>query len=208
MSSRIIYNSKTIIFPRPPEELQTQVILPKVINTSITGDTEHIIRPRVDVLVQAKFFIDANASLRAQLESFWRWAQAGNAFTFALSSDKTVNATLSGSEAAGQTVLSLTSTSGVVAGQFYVLKSGPYYQAVRVTAVNTSVSPLVNDVTIDSALDYTFPAGTRFRSWHFFSGVIRDSNARSPFRDRPAGLPHGTNGPDHFDFNLEFYEIA
>jgi len=190
---RLTYNGKTIDFLQNPATLDIDPFIERVINRTLSRDVETIVNPAPDVRVRARWHWEANASLRVQLDNWWQWAQRGNSFRFVMDSAKTVKTTLSGAEAAGQTVLSVTSTSGFAAGN-YVLRSGPYYQLVTVTSVGAS------DVTINSALDYTFPSGSVFRDEYLWDGIIRDKDQRSPIVYTPL------NKKDAFEFHLDFCE--
>jgi hypothetical protein len=189
---RLTYNSKTIDLPAF-ENIDINAFIEREINRSLTRDVETIVHPAPDIHVRVNWYWDTTSGLREQLENWWQWAQRGNAFRFVVDSAKTVKTTLSAQEAAGQTVLSLTSVSGISAGN-YVLIGGPYYQLVTVTSVGAS------DVTINSALDYTFPSGSVFRDEYLWDGIIRDKDQRSPIVYTPL------NKKDAFEFHLDFCE--
>ena len=192
---RLTYNGKTIDFLQNPATLDIDPFIERVINRTLSRDVETIVNPAPDVRVRARWHWEANASLRVQLDNWWQWAQRGNSFRFVMDSAKTVKTTLSGAEAAGQTVLSVTSTSGFAAGN-YVLRSGPYYQLVIVT----SVDGVGSTVTISSALDYAFPAGAVIRDEFLWDGVIADPQQQSPIVFNPMAKAEA------FNFELNFLE--
>lgn len=191
--SRIIYNSKIIEFPRLPREMFVDATVPRSVNRTLTGNVETLREPRMDVRVSVDFGTLESATLLIDLENWWQWAQQGRVWTFAYDSTRAVNTTLANAEAAGQTVLTLTTATGTTIGRSYVVQDGPNHQVVTVDNIAGS------DVTISKALDFDFSSGSKWRERYWWSGVIRDANAPLPFR-----ILHIT--PIQYDVAFEFFE--
>lgn len=194
MTARITYNGKNIDFVKP-NAIYIDPFVPRIVNATLRGDTETVFLPRVDVHVQVNFTKNKDAALRAQIHAWWQWAQQGNPFRFVLDTTKTVKTTITGQEAAGQTVLTVASPTGIMNGQQYVLIGGPNYQLVTVSGISGS------DITISSSLDFTFAAGSVFRDQYLWDGIIRDAEQHTPIRDLFDPEPPGT-----WEFNLDFFE--
>lgn len=196
MTAQLIYNSKTINLPKAANSIFIDPFVPRTTNTTLTGDTEIVYLPRVDVRVRATFPPFAtNNTTRLALHEWWQWAQKGGQFRFVFDSTKTVKTTLSAQEAAGQTVLSVTSTSGFVIGQQYVIVGGPNYQLVQVSNVGAS------DITVTSSLNATFASGSVVRDQYLWDGIIRDRDQHCPIKDLFDPEVFGTH-----TFTLDFYE--
>lgn len=192
--ARITYNSKTIDLDKP-RAIYIDPFVPRTINTTLTGDTEIVYLPRVDVNVRATFAKETSSTLRLQLHEWWQWAQKGGQFRFVFDTAKTVKTTLSAQEAAGQTILSVTSVTGFVAGQQYVVIGGPNYQLVQIDSVGAST------ITITSSLNATFASGSVVRDQYLWDGIIRNRDQRTPIRDLFDPELFGT-----FEFTLDFFE--
>lgn len=200
-TSRITYNSKTIDLGRAPQVLRVDARVPRVINTTLSGINEVITLPRVDVHVHIEIPQINSALLRMQMEDWWQWAQRGGSWSFAKDSSKTVSTTLTGVSNAGATLAVVSSATGIVNGQQYVLIDGPNY------AVVTVLSQASTSITLTGAIDVAFGIGARFRDLAFWNGIIRNSDADHPCVDHAANDPSGQLFPiQHFDVILDFFE--
>lgn len=195
--------TKTIILPKP-RFLASPIadpFIPKDIHVTLTGDQETVMLPRLDIRVQLTFGPFGNNStnldLRRQVHNWWQWAQQGNTFRLVFDSTKTVKTTLSGAEALGQTLLSVTSTSGFVVGQYYVIRSGANYQLIKVS----SIDGIGLTITASEALDFNFPSGAVVRDQYLWDGVIRDPSLPTPIRDLFNPAEAGS-----WEFDLDFFE--
>jgi hypothetical protein len=130
-------------------------------------------------------------------DNVWQWLQHGNTFRIVLDSSKNVSTTLNGIASAGATVIAVANASGITAGNIYAIVGGPYYQLVQVASVSS------NNVTINDALDVSFPSGSVFRDWLLWDGILQDADARTPFQELIA-----THRPGSFDWSLDFVEAT
>lgn len=202
MASPVItYNSKTITLPLKEFDLIVRPSVTRRSNTTLTGAVETLRAPRMDIKVSANFRLIQDAAVRSQLQNWWQWAVRGGAWVLSLDSARTVNTTLSGAEAAGQTVLSVTSTTGISTGQYYKIIDGPNYMTVRVDSIGAGT------VTVSSAIDVAMGSGAIFRDEYYFPGVIRDDNAECPIRDVESGK-YNPFPLTRFEFTPEFYEAV
>ncbi len=138
-------------------------------------------------------FVNSNstdATLKRNMRQFFQWASQGNAWTFASDSSKTVLTTLASGAASGDTSLVLTSATGVVAGQQYVLRSKTQIQVVKINSIAGAPT-----VTIIEALDFAFASGSRFRDDQYWPARLADMT--NPIVEQP---------PLHFDIALRFTE--
>ena len=165
---RITYNSKIITLGQEP--LKSTFVYsaspPRTVNTTLAGETETITAPRCDVTIQGKFYV-TDAETRDALSNWQQWMLQGNASTFAYDPDLTVSTTLNGGALVGDSLITLTSVTGVRAGGRYVLKDGPYHQAVTVESVSGS------NVTIIGDLDNAFSSGCKFRDQYSINCEVR-----------------------------------
>lgn len=194
MPNRISYNGKLIDFTQDCFRLQYD--MPRVVmaNRSASGIVETLnVSAEVVHALGWRSFVNAtaaDATLKRNLQQWFSWAQRGGAWTFARDSGDMVLTTLSGAEAAGQTVIGLTSTSQIVAGRQYVIRSLVHAELVKVFTVDSGVQ-----VTLVESLNHGFAAGDRFRSYEYMPARLI-SNA-NPIVEAP---------PLWFDVNLSFRE--
>ena len=201
---RITYNSKTIdLSSDRPIRRNVDVRVPRSVQTTVTGASETLTVPRVDVHVQIEFRqIDSESLLRA-LDNWWQWAQQGNSWTLTLDNTRMVSTTLTTMELAGDTSISVASATGITTGQYYVMVGGPNYQMIEVTGVAGT------GITIGSSLDYDFASGSKFRDPYYWDGIIRNPNQNSPIEFVGAGQDGGQSWPPkRFNLHLDFYEAT
>lgn len=211
VNSQIIYNGKTISFGVAPREISVNPVVPRTVNTTLTGAQEVLSLPRIDIYVAADYADLCSASLtkygitastlRVQLDNWWQWAIRGNSWDYTIDSTKKVRTTLAGDEAANDSVIDVASASGITQNGRYVLIDGPNYQMVTVTNIAGT------SLTISPALDYAFSSGSLFRDVYYWSGQIRDSNQDCPIVDAGVDKLVTTGLPvNQFDFRLRFIE--
>ncbi len=196
----ITYNSKTITFTERPVKRQVEVRIPRSIQTTISGASEVLSQPRVDVNVRVELQAVSSPSLLRALENWWAWAMQGNDWTMTLDSTRTVYTSLTTQHAAGATVLMVASASGITTGNYYVVLGGPSYQVIDVVSIAGT------GVTIGSALDFQFPSGSIFRDHYYWHGMIRDPNQQRPIEFMDQG--QGYYPPQLFNLHFEFYEAT
>lgn len=200
---RLTYNSKNIDLPKLAlyKSFQVSPTVPRTVNTTLTGATEVISLPRIDVEVSASWNIETEA-LRLQLEAWWNWAQQGSAWTFAMDSSNVSSTTLSSAAAAGATSVVVASASGFATNDRIILRDGANYQIVKITSI---VSTTINFT--GETLDRALTTSCVCRHEHYWSGEIRDAR-RSPFVDSWVVSEDGTQSTPQFRFDLNFHEVG
>jgi hypothetical protein len=203
-SAQIIYviptsppTTKTISLSKPRLFINDPFI-PREIQVSLTGDTETILYPRMDIKIRAEFSESRDQSLRRNITNWWQWAQRGNPFKFAFDSNKKVmTTTTAGAEIVGDVAVDVISDTGITVGQQYVIQADNYYQLVTPTFISAG------NITIDDPLNTGFPPFAVFRDQFYWSCIIRDPDQRSPIEDLGVGddLEFGA-----WRFAFDFYE--
>lgn len=198
-TSRITYNSKNIDLAIMPFEMSMVPARPRTSNTTLTGEFESICTPRTDIAVRLNFRIIQSLTLRLQLDKWWQWASTGNTWSFAIDSTKIVDTISESALAAGATVVTVSSSTGITAGQTYKMINGPTFELVTVSSVSNDL------VTLSTGLDSAFGAGAIFRDRFYFPAIIRNDAAPLPIQDVPAdeGQPWP---PTRFTLSLELVE--
>jgi hypothetical protein len=171
--SQIAYGSKTISFPRVPTDV---LILPSratLANLSLSGKPETLnIASGFTVQITFPNFRNndtTEADLKTALFEAAQWAESRAIWTFITQSTITVNTTLDATAVAGVSSIPVTSATGIVSGSRYVIEKAEEVEIVK--ASNTATDP----VSISSALNYSFPSGSRFRAYNYLPmiGSIR-----------------------------------
>lgn len=191
--SRIIYNNKAVDFPAGPQTLDIYNGTPKSTVRARSGVSETLFVPRHDCNVEAEFLHHRDLDLEMALRCWWAWAEQGLPWFFALDAAKTVLTTLSATATAGDSTLTLTSTTGLTANERYLVRYAGNYQIVKVTAINSNI------VTLSGSIDFNFPAGSLFRTEYFWAGtLLEEYGVDDPIEIIPA--------PEGFHFTLKFTE--
>lgn len=195
----ITYNGKTVTLSSLPRSVFVSPTVNRTVNTTITGRSETIRLPRVDSRVRIEWPIMDSATMLQALENWWQWATAGEDWSLALDSARTIDTRLAVESVTGSTQFYLDDAAGIqVAGQ-YKLIDGPNYQVVTVTNVTG------DRVTISETLDHSFGVGGIFRDRFYYLATIRDVSAQIPIQyleaEKLPGWP-----PTRFLFTPEFYE--
>lgn len=194
MASRISYNSKNIDLTKDAYRFDTEYPGSALTNRSASGNVETL-NVKADVLVSLGFrnflnSVAADATLKRNLRQWFEWARKGGTWTFAWDSGEVVNTTLTGAEAAGQTVIGLTSTTGIDAGGLYIIRSQTHMELVKVNTVDSAVQ-----VTLAETLNHDYSTGDRFRSERYWPAQLV-SNV-NPIIERP---------PLWYDVEFDFFE--
>ncbi len=164
----ITFNSVTLAFPH---ELTGYTGPRRVHDRSFNASGGNV----VEQVVHRSFFrvgielanFDSE-QFRNDLEAWWAWAGQGKQYAFALDSGDKVDTTLDGAAAAGQKVIPLTSTTGIVVGRKYRVRESDdtEQEIVEVASVAAGVS-----VTAVNNLVYAYASGDIFRSIDYFPKV-------------------------------------
>lgn len=194
MRSRITYNGKHFDFTVAPYRLQINPDRRVLRNISASGKQETL-NVRSDLIVDIGFRnlqnrVAADATLKRYLLQWLMWAEAGMPWTLARDYTDMVLTTLTGNEAAGQTVIGLTSTTGIVADRQYVIRSEVQLEVVKVLSVDSSVQ-----VTLTESLNHPYSTGDRFRTEQYWPGRLIEN--KNPISENP---------PLFYNFDLMFAE--
>jgi hypothetical protein len=175
---RIVFNSINLDFARPLSDYRIADVFRGGKNTSDGGITETVRSGTWDrVTIAVETFADA-AFYRA-LVAWWSWASRGKQYAFALDRDKTVNTTLVNAEAAGSTVIELTSVTGVAAG---------YYQIISADRTNREIVQVQSvgggAATLAAGTKLGYAAGDTFRDVDYWPKCVSADDER-PFVELP-----------------------
>lgn len=182
MTARITYNSKNIDLSNDAYRLQIDYPRAVLTNRSASGLFETLnVKAECRVSVGFRNFLNSNATdatLKRNLQQWLMWAQAGLAWTFAWDSAEVVSTTLAGSEAAGQTAIGLTSTTGIDVGGLYVIRSLTHIEVVKIASVDSAVQ-----VTLTETLNHDYSVGGRFRSERYWPARL--ASTKFPIIESP-----------------------
>lgn len=177
---RIVFNSINLDFPEVIETLQARRTAGGGRSLSDGGVSERVRTSFADYL-EIGMTVHSNAAFHAALTAWWAWASRGKQYSFAFDSAKVVNTTLVNNEAAGATVIELTSTSGVAAGN-YLMRSADLLseEIVAVASVGGGAA------TLSAGTKYAYTAGDNFREIYYWPKLVSVDD-EAPFFEQ-AGL--------------------
>lgn len=112
-------------------------------------------------------------STRDEIVAWWSWAAGGNAYSFALDSDDTVNTTISTDANSGSSSLTVNDTTGIASGSRYLLREADGWTEEVVTV---STTPSGSTVTLSSNTNHTFSSGATLKSVDYFPSVESDDD--------------------------------
>lgn len=120
-----------------------------------------------EVRVELDNFEDVE--FEAKLHAWWAWAKRGEQYAFSLDPSDQVDTTLDAAAAAGQKVVPLTVTTGIVVGSKYRLRQAADHdeEVVHVDSIAAGVS-----VTARDNLLFSYVGGDLFRSRGYFPKVV------------------------------------
>lgn len=116
-----------------------------------------------------KYGNSTDETVRRKLIQWREWAQSGLPWTFARDASKSVNTTLTAAALAGATVIQLTSTTGLTAGDSCVIRSEIHQEPVAILSIDSGVQ-----VTLSETLNFGYPNGSRFRHADFWPAQLID----------------------------------
>ena len=197
---RITYNNKNVDFPTGALKgtFVVDPVVPKTVNTTMAGSSETITEPRLDVRVSARWKLNDD-DIRSALENWWQYAQRGNSWTFAYDANKTVSTTLSSGASQGDGSVVVTSATGILNGQQYVILDGAIYQLITVEGISGTTISFAG--TLDSAISN----GATFRDRYFFNGELR-GRIGNPFQDE--FIKGNDRQKPFYGFALDFFEAS
>jgi hypothetical protein len=187
------YDGKTLDFP---VAISTMEVLPEAersVRFSSGSKAGSVFEGRFDVVTIG---LDnfAERDFYRKLKAWWAWAGQGEEYGFALDKDDKINTTLDGAAAAAQKVIPLTSTTGIVVGNFYKVFSVDFtkYEIIEVASISPGVS-----VTAVENLIWAYASGDIFQTEDYWPSIVSLDDT-FPAVERA----HGT-----FEFEHEFREV-
>ena len=119
---KFVYDGKTLSFAEALSSMERRKASERDIVFSASGKAGSVFEHALDQIEIELELFDDRAFYR-DLQAWWAWACQGQEYAFALDAADTVDTTLDASAAAGQKVIPLTSTTGIVASSRYRVRS-------------------------------------------------------------------------------------
>jgi hypothetical protein len=166
----IVWNGNTISFSRPITAWTHSIKTDTTWRVSVDGHKRaHCRKYLWNVGLRYKNITQAQEQ---ELLCWWAWAQTGGYYSIAKDGTKTLNTTLSVDATTAQAVVSLNSTSGVVAGDVLLLTRDDreYFEVVTVYSVG------VGSITATANLKRSFYAGDSCRHLYYYPRVVSKDN--------------------------------
>ncbi len=165
---RIIFDTDKIIdLPIGPESIIVRSRHEGSIEYSGSGVYEAVSQYGIDeIMIDVRF---QEAAYRQLYNWWWTWARHRRVFALAMDTTKMASTTLDGSAAAGQKVVPVTATTGLVAGDSIQLRSAT--TAAREIHLIASVSSGVSVTTTENLLG-PLVSGDICRHNHYFPSLI------------------------------------
>jgi len=166
--SRIIWNENILDFPQPLSTFDRRRKAARETAFSASGKAVSVFEHAFDEIEIALDAFSDRAFFR-RLQAWWAWAAQGKPYSFALDAADAVNLAISGAANAGQSVIPLASTAGIVAGRFYRQRSADSSKAEIIEAASVQA-----DVSVTAAANLlgTYAAGDALRSEDYFPSVV------------------------------------
>ena len=175
----------TLDFPHGLTRFQGLRDVDRALNVSIGGKVAAVVYDAFELyLVELRAVSRENDStVFAKLTSWWAHAGRGGEFAFAMDATKTYDTTLSAAASQGDTSVSVTSTTGVSAGDWIVIEDADdptKWERRKVSSVGTG------SLTLTDAVTWSFANGSTIRHAEYFPKcVVLD--AKTPFTEREGG---------------------
>jgi hypothetical protein len=172
MSSRIVYNSKTITFPRGGQDFHVDYLGARLISES-PADIAETLNVGPSVLISAAFRDFQNsdsthATFKRNIYQWFEWARKGGAFTFAKDSSKVSSTILAGGSLAGSSTLLVSSASGLTIGDQCILRSDTNIELIKIqNLVGTTI-------TTTETLNNDWASGSVFRHEFYWNARLQD----------------------------------
>lgn len=187
------FDSKTLDFPLAISTLERETEFARSLRMSTGGKAGSVFESRFDIVTIG---LDnfAERDFYRKLQAWFAWAGQGNEYGFALDKDNKIDTTLDGAAAAAQKIIPLTSTAGIVEGNFYKVFSDDHtkYEIIEVDSISAGVS-----VTAVENLVWAYASGDFFQTEDYWPKVVSLDDV-FPAVERA----HGT-----FEFEHEFREV-
>ena len=167
---RIILPDRNIDFPEDIHRIDVRYPDERIYNVAQSGASE-VLTIRAEVVAEVEwqmmsFGNSTDLALHRNLQGWWRHAVQGGVWSFARDRDNVVHTTLSANAAAGASVVTVTSATGIVVGRQYVIRDDVRLQLIEVDEIAGSNITLTEDLLFD------FFSGAVFRAEQFLYGEI------------------------------------
>lgn len=190
---KFVFDGKEALFPRELSRYDARRKTVAATSFSASGRASTVFEHAFD---EVEIVLDsfAERSFFHALQAWWAWAKQGKEYAFALDGDDTAEVFLSGDAGAGESVLPLASTNGIVPGRTYRLRAadGGSEEIIAVASVAEGVS-----ATTASPLLFAYAAGDALRSVDFYPKVI-SLDEKFPAEEKPFLV---------FEFKHKFREV-
>lgn len=191
---RIILPDRNVDAPEEVHRIEIFYPDQRIYNVALSGKSETItMRSEVVATVEwqmMSFPKTADYVFHRKLQAWWQHAKAGGSWSFARDRDKTVHTTLSANAAAGAGSVVVTSATGIVAGQQYIIRDALHTQLVEVASIASAPT-----ITLTENLLFDFDTAAIFRDEYYLFGELLDTTP-----------PIQKTMPDHYNVVLNFRE--
>jgi hypothetical protein len=191
---RIIMPDRNVDIPEEVHRIEVVYPDQRIYNVAISGKSETLtMHSAAFATVEWQWMSFANAAdyaLHRKLQQWWQHAKAGGQWSFARDRDKVVHTTLASNASAGASSIVVTSATGIVVGQQYVLR-GQYTQLVEVSSIASAPT-----IALTEPLLFEFDTLAVFRDEYYLFGEVLDATAP----------PIQKELPDHYHVTLQFRE--
>jgi len=186
------FDGKTLDFPTELSEMERVRTSDREIRRSASGKIGSIFEHTFDEVEIVLDEFDEREFYRS-LQAWWAWAAQGLEYGFALDKDDKINVLLDAAAAAAQKTIPLASTTGIVVGRRYRLRTQDTTkeEIIEVDTINAGVS-----VDAVDNLIWPYASGDTFRSEDYWPTVVS--------RDDELPVVEGDHAT--FDFKHRFEE--
>lgn len=192
---RIIMPDRNVDIPEEVHRIEIRYPDARIYNVAVSGASE-VLTLRSEVVAEVEWQMmqfpnAADYDLHRQLQAWWRHALQGGVWSFARDRNKIVHTTLSVAAVAGASSVVVTSATGIVAGQQYLIRNDVRSQLVEVASIASAPT-----ITLTENLLFAFDAGAIFRDEYYLFGEVIDAEE----------APIQKVMPDHYNVLLRFRE--
>jgi len=168
---RIILPDRNIDIPEAVHRIDVRYPDARIYNVAQSGASE-VLTIRAEIVAEVEwqmmsFGNSTDLALHRKLQSWWRHAVQGGVWSFARDRTKVVHTTLTTDAAAGASSVIVTSATGIVAGQQYVIRSDVRSQLVEVASIASAPT-----ITLTEPLLFAFSDGAVFRDEYYIFGEV------------------------------------
>lgn len=173
MTVRIVYNGKTINFPRAGQDFRVDYLAARLFGESPTDTAEILnVGPSVLISMVSRDFQNSDtthATFKRNIYQWFEWARRGGAFTFAKDSAKMSSTTLSSGAASGASSIFVNSITGISSGDTLVIRSDTALDFIKVNG-----APSGSTITLTETLNSAFASGSVVRHEFYWNARLQD----------------------------------